>query len=161
VPLERPGNLAEKSELTNQEVEALEAAAAASRDRAVPGQVGAYNSFGLESRERSFSKQTSLIVDPPDGKLPLRPDVKAVIDARVEAKRSPTYLSASWEDRDTYERCLTRGMLPVPCWNWPVPVGRSTIVSPSITSRPPSFTPRVKVYVPAARSSRRALNRIA
>ena len=110
VPLERPGNLAAKSELTSQEVEALEAAAAASRDRAVPGQVGAYNSFWLESRERSFSRQTSLIVDPPDGKLPLRPDVKAVIDARVAAKRSPTYLSASWEDRDTYERCLTRGM---------------------------------------------------
>ena len=110
VPLERPGNLAQKSELTSQEVEALEAEAATNRDRAVPGQVGAYNSFWLESRERSFSKQTSLIVDPPDGRLPLRPDVKAVIDARVAAKRSPTYVSASWEDRDTYERCLTRGM---------------------------------------------------
>lgn len=110
VPLERPGNLAEKSELTSQEVEALEAAAAAGRDRAIPGQVGAYNSFWLESRERSFSRQTSLIVDPPDGKLPLRPDVKALIDARVAAKRSPTYVSASWEDRDAYERCLTRGM---------------------------------------------------
>src|SRR2546425_550820 len=110
VPLERPGNLAQKSELTSQEVEALEAEAATNRDRAVPGQVGAYNSFWLESRERSFSKQTSLVVDPPDGKLPLRPDVKAVVDARVAAKRSPTYVSASWEDRDTYERCLTRGM---------------------------------------------------
>jgi len=110
VPLERPGNLATKTELTSQEVEDLEAAAVANRDRAVPGQVGAYNSFWLESRERSFSKQTSLVVDPPDGKLPLRPDVKAVIDARVAAKRSPTYVSASWEDRDTYERCLTRGM---------------------------------------------------
>jgi len=110
VPLERPGNLAQKSELTSQEVEALEAEAATNRDRAVPGQVGAYNSFWLESRERSFSRQTSLVVDPPDGKLPLRPDVKAVIDARVAAKRSPTYVSASWEDRDTYERCLTRGM---------------------------------------------------
>jgi hypothetical protein len=110
VPLERPGNLAEKAELTSQEVEALEAAAAANRDRAVPGQVGAYNSFWLESGGRSFSRQTSLIVDPPDGKLPLRPDVKAVIDARVAAKRSPTYVSASWEDRDAYERCLTRGM---------------------------------------------------
>jgi hypothetical protein len=110
VPLERPGNLAEKTELTNQDVEALETAAAANRDRKVPGQVGAYNSFWLESGDRSFSKQTSLVVDPPDGKLPLRPDVKAVIDARVAAKRSPTYVSASWEDRDTYERCLTRGM---------------------------------------------------
>jgi hypothetical protein len=110
VPLERPNNLAEKSELTNQEVAALEAAAAANRDRAVPGQVGTYNSFWLESRERSFSRRTSLIVDPPDGRLPWRPDVKAIIDARVAAKRSPTYASASWEDRDAYERCLTRGM---------------------------------------------------
>src|SRR5262245_40714867 len=49
VPLERPSNLAEKSELTSQEVAALEAAAAANRDRAVPGQVGTYNSFWLES----------------------------------------------------------------------------------------------------------------
>jgi hypothetical protein len=110
VPLERPSNLAEKAELTIQEAEALEAAAAANRDRKIPGQVGAYNSFWLESGERAFSRQTSLIVDPPDGKLPLRPDVKAIIDARVAAKRSPTYASASWEDRDTYERCLTRGM---------------------------------------------------
>jgi hypothetical protein len=92
------------------EVAALEAAAAANRDRAVAGQVGTYNSFWLESRERSFSRQTSLIVDPPDGRLPWRPDVKAVIDARVAAKRSPTYASSSWEDRDAYERCLTRGM---------------------------------------------------
>ena len=79
VPLERPGNLAAKSELTNQDLAALETAVAANRDRAIPGQVGTYNSFWLESRERAFSKQTSLIVDPPDGRLPLRPDVKAVI----------------------------------------------------------------------------------
>src|SRR5262249_30966966 len=110
VPLERPGNLAAKSELTSQDIAALETAVAANRDRAIPGQVGTYNSFWLESRERSFSRQTSLIVDPPDGKLPLRADVKTVIDAKVAAKRSPTYASASWEDRDTYERCLTRGM---------------------------------------------------
>src|SRR3989475_9445073 len=66
VPLERPSNLAQKSELTNQDVEALETAAAANRDRKVPGQVGAYNSFWLESGDRSFSRQTSLVVDPPD-----------------------------------------------------------------------------------------------
>jgi hypothetical protein len=110
VPLERPGNLAAKTELTNEDVAALEATAAANRDRKIPGNVGAYNSFWLESGERAFSKQTSLVVDPPDGKLPMKPDVKAVLDARVAAKRSPTYVSSSWEDRDTYERCLTRGM---------------------------------------------------
>ena len=104
VPLERPGNLAEKSELSPEDVQALETAAAANRDRKVPGQVGAYNSFWLESGQRSFSKQSSLIVDPPDGKLPLRQDVKAAIDVRNAAKRSPTYLTPSWDDRDTYER---------------------------------------------------------
>ena len=110
VPLERPSNLAEKSELSPEDVQALETAAAANRDRKIPGNVGAYNSFWLESGQRSFSKQSSLIVDPPDGKLPLRQDVKAAIDVRNAAKRSPTYLTPSWDDRDTYERCLTRGM---------------------------------------------------
>jgi hypothetical protein len=56
------------------------------------------------------SKQTSLVVDPPDGRLPIRPEVKKVVDAKVAAKRSPTYVSASWEDRDAYERCISRGM---------------------------------------------------
>src|SRR2546422_3201255 len=36
-PPERPSNLSDKSELTNQEVAALETAAAANRDRAIPG----------------------------------------------------------------------------------------------------------------------------
>jgi hypothetical protein len=108
--LERPANLAGKSELTNEDVEALEELARANRDRATPGQVGTYNSFWLESGNRSFAKQTSLVTDPPDGKLPFRPDIKKILDARIAAKRSPTYVSASWEDRDMFERCITRGM---------------------------------------------------
>jgi len=110
VPLERPNALAGKAELTNQELAALEAEAIQNRDRAIPGQVGSYNSFWVERGERAFSKRPSLIVDPPDGRLPLRPDVKKILDARVAAKRSPTYASSSWEDRDAYERCITRGM---------------------------------------------------
>ena len=56
------------------------------------------------------SNQTSLIVDPPDGKLPIRPEVKTFVDAKVAAKRSNTYASVSWDDRDAYERCVSRGM---------------------------------------------------
>jgi hypothetical protein len=89
VPLENPSNLAGKAPQ--------------------PDRFDNYNSFWIDGGKRS--KQTSLIVDPPDGVLPLRPEVRAEANAQVETKRSTTYTTAdSWEDRDSIERCISRGM---------------------------------------------------
>jgi hypothetical protein len=72
-PLERPAALADKEFLTEADVAALEARAAAGRvDRApAPGNVGAYNQFWIDSGTKVVgSMRSSLIVDPADGKLP-------------------------------------------------------------------------------------------
>ena len=68
-PLERPAQMAAKDVLTDEERTALDARAAQNADRPPrPGDTGAYNSFWLETG--LASNRTSLIVDPPDGKLP-------------------------------------------------------------------------------------------
>ena len=52
-------------------------------------------------------RQTSLIVDPPDGRLPaLTPRAQARHDEFVARWQG---LHASWEDTNMYERCITRG----------------------------------------------------
>ena len=53
-------------------------------------------------------RRTSLIVDPPDGRLPpLTPRAQARHDAFVARWQG---LHASWEDTNMYERCITRGL---------------------------------------------------
>jgi hypothetical protein len=72
-PLERPAELAGKEFLTDAEVAALEAKAAQNRvDRPPPpGSTGSYNQFWMDGGTRVVgNRRTSLIVDPPDGKLP-------------------------------------------------------------------------------------------
>src|SRR5919201_2717518 len=66
-PLERPSELAGKQTLTAEE--RAQRDAAAGRDyKPRAGDPGAYNQFWTEPGKSST--QTSLIVDPPDGKLP-------------------------------------------------------------------------------------------
>jgi hypothetical protein len=74
-PLERPQQLGNKAVLTDQEAAALEKKAAelaAEQDRATPRDVAkAYNSFWTDAGGRAVkSGRTSLIIDPPDGRLP-------------------------------------------------------------------------------------------
>ncbi len=67
----------------------------------------AYNQFWWD---RGLSDgRTSLIVDPPDGKIP---PMTAEATARQEARRAmtrPRELSENPEDRNLWERCLSRG----------------------------------------------------
>ena len=73
---------------------------------------GFYNDFWFE--QGPLYRRTSLILDPPDGRLP--PVTPAEQD-RV-AQRIDSYVSAanadvsidSWEDLSAYDRCITRGM---------------------------------------------------
>ena len=60
------------------------------------------------------SRRTSLIIDPPDGRIPpLTPEAQKLDAARalVRSKRGP---ADSWTDRNLGERCLTRGAPKLP-----------------------------------------------
>ena len=104
-PLQRPAELAGKEFLTEEDVSALEAAAAARVDRPPPpGDPGGYNRFWFADGTRVVgTRRTSLVVDPPDGRLPsYTPEGKARMAARAEARSR----NAGPEDRDVDERCI-------------------------------------------------------
>ena len=127
-PLERPEILGERDTLTDEEVAALQARAGdlfndeaddaafgdsvfaaalaeaesfSSRDRAT----GNYNHFWMV--ERDWDNRTSLIVDPPDGRLPARTEAA---QARA-AERAEARQRHAWgpEDRSLGERCISWG----------------------------------------------------
>jgi hypothetical protein len=108
-PLERPSDVAGKITLTPEERAARDAtlsAAAVLQRPPQPGDTGAYNAFWLEAG--TSSARTSLLVDPPDGKLPaLTPEARKQVDALEAVRRLPP---ASWTDMNTYDRCISRGL---------------------------------------------------
>jgi hypothetical protein len=107
-PLERPTALAGKQVLTDQERAALDEQAAQRRDRPpAPGNTGAYNSFWLEGGKAS--QRTSLVIDPEDGRLPYTPEGRKQAQA-FAATINGNGTADSWEDRNLYERCITRGL---------------------------------------------------
>jgi hypothetical protein len=83
-----------------------------------PGEVGAYNDAFFERGTRGVrSRRTSLIVDPPDGRIPaLTPEAQRKVDAR--AKHEAVSPADRPEDRWLTERCILFGatvpMLPEP-----------------------------------------------
>ena len=104
-PLQRPASLAGKEFLTEEDVAALEQQAAAQVDRPPPpGSTGSYNQFWFDRGTSVVStRRTSLIVDPPDGRLPsYAPEGKARMAAREEARSR----NDGPEDRDVDERCI-------------------------------------------------------
>ena len=57
-----------------------------------------------------LSRRTSLIVDPPDGRLP---SMTPAEQGRQSQRRSSSYSASrfdSWEDFNKLDRCITRGM---------------------------------------------------
>lgn len=83
-PFERPDNLAGKITLTTEEAEAIELANAKrieeSEAKPMENWRG-YNNFWLDRGTTVLStKQTSLVVDPPNGKMPVRPEAEAKRD---------------------------------------------------------------------------------
>jgi hypothetical protein len=115
-PLERPGRFGERQEFSEEEAEQIgeQLAKTRSTDNAPPkGDPGTYNEFWWERGK--LLKQTSLIVDPPDGKIPaLTPDGQRRADAHAAAMRAHGPAD-SWEDRNLHERCiLYHGVPPLP-----------------------------------------------
>ena len=109
-PLERPDEFAGQEFLTDEDVAALEERASVRRRdvRAAPGSVedveGAYNeAFTGRGKEVIRTRRTSLIVDPPDGKIPFTPHGRMVADAAREKMRSE--LADGPEDRRDLDRC--------------------------------------------------------
>ncbi len=78
-PFERPDELANKAVLTPAEAAELEKQTAKNSVDAPPkaGDVGSYNRVWFDSGTKVVStRQTSLVVDPPDGKFPSSPQRK-------------------------------------------------------------------------------------
>ena len=129
-PVERPEGLGDKAVLTDEELATLKARynetfASGDTDAAFADSVfkavlsgetefssedaatGNYNQFWLADRE--FDNRTSLIVDPPNGRLPaLTMEATRLTAARAaHLADSP---AASWTDRRLSERCITFGL---------------------------------------------------
>jgi hypothetical protein len=109
-PLERPKELEGKQVLTDRELTELASQVARenSTDNAPPsGNPGSHNEFW---RERGrLVKRTSLLVDPPDGKLPALTAAGQKTQAEV-AEASKARPADGPESRNLFERCITRGM---------------------------------------------------
>jgi hypothetical protein len=108
-PLERPDDLVGKDVLTDQEraKRNAEVAERVSFDRRSAGNVGAYNEFWME--RGALNNRTSLVVDPPSGKIPsFTTEGKARADALLAARKA--HPADSWTDRAAYDRCISRGI---------------------------------------------------
>jgi hypothetical protein len=111
-PFERPAQLAGKEVLTEQEAAQFEqqtaqATNADRRDGGIDADVGrAYNQFWYDRGTKVVgSRRTSLVTDPPDGRVPaLTPDGQARADARAAARRQSP--ADGPEDRSLAERCI-------------------------------------------------------
>ena len=127
-PLERPQDLVDKAILSDEEAAELESSAEARSRQAnapsevrteplpVGGDVGAYNAFWVDQGAQVVEDQrTSLIVDPPNGRLPeLQPGVVMEVlslgedlpGARPVRVRAAGIGTDSYEDRGLAERCI-------------------------------------------------------
>jgi len=130
-PLERPAIIADRALLTDEELAAVRKQAAIIADecgdavfgdsvfnaalgkvtkfKSTCGETGNYNHFWLAARW--FDHRTSLIVDPPNGKLPpYTPEAQARRNAAAASGRE--HPPDGPEDRNLFERCLMPGDFP-------------------------------------------------
>lgn len=124
IPLQRDPKLGTRTELTEQEfadrqrqaqqaIDDMEAEFdIATADTSKAGQVGSATSPPPHWQERGKpSRQASLIVDPPDGRMPaLTPQARARYDA-IQTARKGRGPADSYTDRSLYDRCISRGVV--------------------------------------------------
>ncbi len=119
-PLERPSDLAGKEFFTAEEAAEFERQGVARRNKdrrtsdgltAAADVASAYNEFWWDyGKQLTADKRTSLIVDPPDGRIPpLTPEAQQRAEAR-RAARSARGRADSYTDRSLWERCITRNL---------------------------------------------------
>ena len=115
VPFERPAEFGTRSVLTDKEfaqrIASLQQQADAdAQEFSTPGAAATINppSHWLEAGRAS--RQASLIVDPPDGRLPPMTDDGAR-RAKAWPSTNPSVGYARAQDFNIYDRCITRGVL--------------------------------------------------
>ena len=112
IPRERPQNLKDNV-LTDEQLAQRQAQTAKQfqvRQQAPDNGIGPPANWGEIGKP---AKQTSLVVDPPDGRMPpLTPQARAILQAerggRGPGQHFPDKVD-SWVDFDYYSRCITRG----------------------------------------------------
>jgi hypothetical protein len=103
-PFERPPALGTKAFYTPEEAAIEERQATERRNSRTrrPGDVGNDNEAFVDSGYKLVStRQTSLIVDPPDGRIPIRPEAEKLRDVNVNSLDS-------FETMSPWDRCITR-----------------------------------------------------
>ena len=129
-PMQRPEELADKEFLTEEEAANLEqetvdreerllnrparrTEAGASVDTGEDGATGAYNDFWLDRGTTTIgTRRTSLIVDPPNGRIPpVTPEAEKRAETRRAYRRE--HPADSWEDRGLNDRCMFTTGLPI------------------------------------------------
>jgi hypothetical protein len=118
-PLQRPAEWAGKQTITDAEAAEFEKAAVAEQedrqDNQIPADiVGNYNHFWWERGTKLANNRTSLIVDPPDGRLPA---FTAEAQRRADSPEAKWLADAnrgdvpprSWEDLEPGDRCIQHG----------------------------------------------------
>ena len=131
-PLQRPEEFADRDYLSEEEAASLEQAtvdrelelllrparrtsAGGNVDRGEDGALGAYNDFWLDRGTTTVeSRRTSLIIDPPNGRMPsLTEEAQRRREERAAYRRE--HPADSWEDRGLNDRCMfTTGLPMVP-----------------------------------------------
>ena len=118
-PLERPAEFGDKAFLTAAEAAEYEKRMAEYEKHELgtkgrDGDLVPYNDFWTERNNKIVgSRRTSLIVDPPDGKIPrLTQEAKTTMQAR--AKYLKEHPLDGPEDLDLSMRCITRGLPQLP-----------------------------------------------
>jgi hypothetical protein len=105
-PFERPAALAGKAFFTEEEVATQERQAAERRANPSPrrpGDVGNDNEAFVDTGYKITStRQTSLVVDPPDGRIPFLPEAEKRRDFNLANLDS-------YETMSPWDRCITRG----------------------------------------------------
>jgi hypothetical protein len=114
IPFERPPAFGTRATLSDEEVQEREAQlqrqqAAVQAERVVPGGRGAVAPPAHWLEAGRVWRQTSLIVDPPDGRLPEMTEDGAR-RAKTWAGPTTSYFAGP-EDFNPYDRCITRGVL--------------------------------------------------
>jgi hypothetical protein len=112
-PLERPANFGDRQFLTDEEVTRLEANAAkrldTPPDETVPANLVHAPYMTDPGRKVDEDRRTSLIVDPPDGRVP---PLTADAQRRLALRQAPSRNGGTDgpEQRSSLERCITMGL---------------------------------------------------
>jgi hypothetical protein len=110
-PLERPASVAGREFFTREEAAAREADAETDAPP-VAGDPGTYNAHWFDRGKIDAKLRTSLITDPPDGRLPLTAAAREAIKTKREHTR--LHPADSWLDRTAWDRCITyHGVPPI------------------------------------------------